>query len=1282
MNGNRSIVYREFVGVTPVAKTLRNELRPVGHTQEHIIQNGLIQEDELRQEKSTELKNIMDDYYREYIDKSLSGVTDLDFTLLFELMNLVQSSPSKDNKKALEKEQSKMREQICTHLQSDSNYKNIFNAKLFKEILPDFIKNYNQYDVKDKAGKLETVALFNGFSTYFTDFFEKRKNVFTKEAVSTSIAYRIVHENSLIFLANMTSYKKISEKALDEIEVIEKNNQDKMGDWELNQIFNPDFYNMVLIQSGIDFYNEICGVVNAHMNLYCQQTRNNYNLFKMRKLHKQILAYTSTSFEVPKMFEDDMSVYNAVNAFIDETEKGNIIVKLKDIVNKYDELDEKRIYISKDFYETLSCFISGNWNLITGCVENFYDENIHAKGKSKEEKVKKAVKEDKYKSINDVNDLVEKYIDEKERNEFKNSNAKQYIREISNIITDTETAHLEYDEHISLIESEEKADEMKKRLDMYMNMYHWAKAFIVDEVLDRDEMFYSDIDDIYNILENIVPLYNRVRNYVTQKPYNSKKIKLNFQSPTLANGWSQSKEFDNNAIILIRDNKYYLAIFNAKNKPDKKIIQGNSDKKNDNDYKKMVYNLLPGANKMLPKVFLSKKGIETFKPSDYIISGYNAHKHIKTSENFDISFCRDLIDYFKNSIEKHAEWRKYEFKFSATDSYNDISEFYREVEMQGYRIDWTYISEADINKLDEEGKIYLFQIYNKDFAENSTGKENLHTMYFKNIFSEENLKDIIIKLNGQAELFYRRASVKNPVKHKKDSVLVNKTYKNQLDNGDVVRIPIPDDIYNEIYKMYNGYIKESDLSEAAKEYLDKVEVRTAQKDIVKDYRYTVDKYFIHTPITINYKVTARNNVNDMAVKYIAQNDDIHVIGIDRGERNLIYISVIDSHGNIVKQKSYNILNNYDYKKKLVEKEKTREYARKNWKSIGNIKELKEGYISGVVHEIAMLMVEYNAIIAMEDLNYGFKRGRFKVERQVYQKFESMLINKLNYFASKGKSVDEPGGLLKGYQLTYVPDNIKNLGKQCGVIFYVPAAFTSKIDPSTGFISAFNFKSISTNASRKQFFMQFDEIRYCAEKDMFSFGFDYNNFDTYNITMGKTQWTVYTNGERLQSEFNNARRTGKTKSINLTEKIKLLLKDNEINYADGHDVRIDMEKMDEDKNSEFFAQLLSLYKLTVQMRNSYTEAEEQEKGISYDKIISPVINDEGEFFDSDNYKESDDKECKMPKDADANGAYCIALKGLYEVLKIKSEWTEDGFDRNCLKLPHAEWLDFIQNKRYE
>ena len=53
---------------------------------------------------------------------------------------------------------------------------------------------------------------------------------------------------------------------------------------------------------------------------------------------------------------------------------------------------------------------------------------------------------------------------------------------------------------------------------------------------------------------------------------------------------------------------------------------------------------------------------------------------------------------------------------------------------------------------------------------------------------------------------------------------------------------------------------------------------------------------------------------------------------------------------------------------------------------------------------------------MEDLNYGFKTGRFKVERQVYQKFETMLIEKLHYLVFKDREVCEEGGVLRGYQL--------------------------------------------------------------------------------------------------------------------------------------------------------------------------------------------------------------------------------------------------------------------------
>ena len=68
---------------------------------------------------------------------------------------------------------------------------------------------------------------------------------------------------------------------------------------------------------------------------------------------------------------------------------------------------------------------------------------------------------------------------------------------------------------------------------------------------------------------------------------------------------------------------------------------------------------------------------------------------------------------------------------------------------------------------------------------------------------------------------------------------------------------------------------------------------------------------------------------------------MHIIGIDRGERNLIYVSVIDTKGNIVEQRNFNIVNGIDYKEKLKQKELDRDNARKNWKEIGKIKDLKE-----------------------------------------------------------------------------------------------------------------------------------------------------------------------------------------------------------------------------------------------------------------------------------------------------------------------------------------------------
>ena len=72
------------------------------------------------------------------------------------------------------------------------------------------------------------------------------------------------------------------------------------------------------------------------------------------------------------------------------------------------------------------------------------------------------------------------------------------------------------------------------------------------------------------------------------------------------------------------------------------------------------------------------------------------------------------------------------------------------------------------------------------------------------------------------------------------------------------------------------------------------------------------------------------------------------------------------------------------------------------------------------------------------------------------------------------------------------------------------------------------------------------------------------------------------------------------------------------------------------------------------------------GIDY--LISPVLNAKGDFYDS-RLAGND-----MPKDADANGAYNIARKGLMMIDRLK----ETGDDLKAdLLIRNKEWLKYAQ-----
>ena len=826
----------------------------------------------------------------------------------------------------------------------------------------------------------------------------------------------------------------------------------------------------------------------------------------------------------------------------------------------------------------------------------------------------------------------------------------------------TAYAKIDFEEQKNLQQEKNAATPIKEFLDEVQNLYHYLKLVDYRGEEEKDTSFYSKLDEIIEKLEGITALYNKVRNFVTKKPGEVKKIKLNFDCPTLANGWDENKESANDAILLRKENKYYLGIFNPKDKP--KFSKEECSE--DNCYEKMIYKLLPGPNKMLPKVFFSTKGQETFLPPKDLLLGYEEGKH-KKGDAFDKDFMKKLIDWDKAALNIHEDWKNFGFKFSPTENYKDMSDFYKEVELQGYKITFQKISSSKIDSLVDSGKLFLFQIYNKDFAEKSSGKKNLHTLYWENLFSEENLKDICLKLNGEAELFYRPANENiKIVKHEKGSVLVNRTTTDGKS--------IPEEIYQQIYQFKNNMI--SEISNEAKELLDSgtVVCKEAKHEITKDKHFTEATYLFHCPITMNFKapeITGRK-FNDRVLEVLKANPDVKIIGLDRGERHLIYLSLINQKGEIELQKTLNLVEQVrndktvkvNYQEKLVQKEGDRDKARKNWQTIGNIKELKEGYLSNIIHEIAELMVKNNAIVVMEDLNFGFKRGRFAVERQVYQKFENMLIEKLNYLVFKDKAVTEPGGVLNAYQLTDKSANVSDVYKQCGWLFYIPAAYTSKIDPKTGFANLFNTSGLTNVEKKKEFFDKFDGIRYDSKEDCFVFSVDYSKLGNNADYLKK--WEIYTRGERIA--YN--RKENKTFTVNPTENLKKKFDEFGINWHNEENFIDSLQTVQAEKtNAPFFDELLRSFNSTLQMRNSIPNSE-------IDYLISPVKAEDGTFFDS-REQLALGKNAKLPIDADANGAYHIALKGLY-LLQNDFNRNEKGVIQN---ISNADWFRFVQEKEY-
>lgn len=1223
----------QFINCYPLSKTLRFSLIPVGKTEDNFNKKLLLESDKQRAENYENVKSYIDRFHKEYIKSALANAR-------IEKINEYAALYWKSNKddsdaKAMESLEDDIRKQISKQLTSTANFKRLFGKELICEDLPAFLTDENEK---------ETVECFRSFTTYFNGFNTNRKNMYSSEKKSTAIAYRCVNDNLPRFLDNIKTFQKIFDNLSDE--TITKLNTDLYNRFgrKIEDIFSVDYFDFVLAQSGIDIYNSMIGVytcsdgtkiqgLNKCIDLYNQQAAKNEKSKRlpfMKPLRKQILSEKDSVSFIPEKFNSDNEVLLAIEEYYNNHISD--IDSLTELLQSLNTYNANGIFIkSGAAVSDISNAAFNSWNVLRLAWNEKY-EALHPvtsttkidKYIEKRDKVYKSIKSFSLFELQELgaengNEITDWYISS--INECNRKIKETYLQARELLKSDYEK---DYDKR--LYKNEKATELVKNLLDAIKEFQQLVKPLNgTGKEENKDELFYGKFTSFYDSVADIDRLYDKVRNYITQKPYSKDKIKLNFDNPQLLGGWDKNKESDYRTVILRKNDFYYLAVMDKSHS--KVFVNAPEITSEDEDYyEKMEYKLLPGPNKMLPKVFFASRNIDKFQPSDRILD-IRKRESFKKGATFNKSECHEFIDYFKESIKKHDDWSKFGFEFSPTESYNDISEFYREVSDQGYYISFSKISKNYIDKLVENGYLYLFKIYNKDFSKYSKGTPNLHTLYFKMLFDERNLSNVVYKLNGEAEMFYREASIndKEKITHHANQPIKNKNPDNEK-------------------------------KESVFEY-----------DIVKDKRFTKRQFSLHMSITINFKARGQEFLNYDVRKAVKYKDDNYVIGIDRGERNLIYISVINSNGEIVEQMSLNEIigdNGYsvDYQKLLDKKEKERDKARKNWTSVENIKELKEGYISQVVHKICELVIKYDAVIAMEDLNFGFKRGRFPVEKQVYQKFENMLISKLNLLIDKKAEPTENGGLLRAYQLTNKFDGV-NKAKQNGIIFYVPAWDTSKIDPVTGFVDLLKPKYTSVREAKK-LFETIDDIKYNTNTDMFEFCIDYGKFPRCNSDFKKT-WTVCTNSSRILS-FRNEKKNNEwdNKQIVLTDEFKSLFNVFGIDYTS--DLKASILSI---SNADFYNRLIRLLSLTLQMRNSIIGSTLPED----DYLISPVANDRGEFYDSRNYKGSN---AALPCDADANGAYNIARKALWAINVLK-DTPDDMLQKAKLSITNAEWLEYTQ-----
>lgn len=1276
------------------------------------------------------------EYFEEYKDKKVSDELEKGIRKqIGATYNIAGNYFSEEIAKALGKE---------FKTKKDKPYECLTDAKMYNYLSANVkdLAEQNGIDEQTLANHIEQFKGFWGYLDGYNQNRENYYKV-DKEA-STAVATRIVHENLPTFCSNISRFEKRKNEYLGIYQYLTDNNRERKiknskgeevdAEAISENVFQIEHFNECLAQSQIEEYNRIIGNYNMLINLYNQARRGEKDFRKIEefeKLYKQIgCGEKKTMFETLQNESDVKNLLEKASEAGKEmfkTSSNSLEIKtVPDFIKFLKECDNwDGIYMSKTAISKISNLYFSNWHSIKDKLKEAKADACITYDKNREEpiKLRDAVELSGLFAVMDSEcpeyTFKESLFKDDETNDYRGvlnkdlSSSKNLIRLLCFDIERNIKVFLNESDSIVAFEkyknTNRQADEEDQTIKKIKDWFDAATDAmrVVRYFAVRKSKMKGNLPNVTmeQALSNLLysdearwfKWYDLIRNYLTKKPQDDakeNKLKLNFDSSSFLkeSGWDNDYS-KNGAFIAIKGNDYYLVVVNDKlEEDDINKLKTSSN----NTAKRLIYKQQKMDFKNFPRLFIFSKGdnlapaVEKYKlPIETILEDYKKYRELsqKGKESFieeHPNFRSNLIEYFKKCALVHESLLPFkdmlEMVWRKTDEYKTLSDFYNDTINACYEITF---EDIDFDKLRSMDNFYIFQIYNKDFStgqnggNGKTGKPNIHTIYWKMLFDEINLKNVVFKLDGQgAEIFMRDPVAKeSPIKHRIGSKLVNKRDK----YGNT----IPDLIYREVYSYVNGKTKE--VSVEAKKYIDeqKAIIKDVKHEIIKDKRfYGEPKYLFHCPITINFKAKSANEseVNSKILNALQQSDNLQFIGIDRGEKHLVYSCSIDKNGKIIKDKChhYDNINGTDYVQKLDAVADARVIAKKNWQEENKIRDLKSGYISHVVHRLVEETIKDgnriapHAYIVLEDLNTEMKRGRQKFEKQVYQNLETALAKKLNFVVDKNAKQGELGSVSKALQLTPPISNYQDIEgkKQFGVMLYTRANYTSVTDPATGWRKTIYIKNGREEDIKNQILDKFDD-----------FGFDGKDyyFEYTEAHAGHT-WRMYSgkNGEPLP-RFQNKKQLQEDKNIwvpepvNVEEILNQLFAnfDKEKSFKEQIEHGVELKKID-GRSETAWQSLQYALDLIQQIRNSGVKKEDD------NFLYSPVRNDKDEHFDTRNYKNND--ELSEIKDADANGAYNIARKGLIMDAHIK-HWIAKG--RPTKKGEKTSDLDlFISDKEWD